>query len=199
MTPENALNTLMTETRALIATKRALMEFAGPLDGLSLTLPQPHDLPVTAGLDLLMPQTAPETAPLTFAVLAAAPHLEWQQSYSRAEVGAHYLDNYGWFNLVGPDGPFIAEDLRISFGVWGQGLTYPRHWHAPEEIYCVLAGGARFLADGRDPVEAGPGTLVHHPPNLPHSMEMHAAPLLAVAVWKGAGLTAKPGIDAPGG
>jgi hypothetical protein len=195
MTPENALNTLMSETRAYCATRRDLVAFTGTaLTDLPLTLPRPHDLPVTERLDLLMGQAGPETAALTFAVLAAAPHLDWRQSYSRDEVGDDYLAHYGWFNLVAPDGPFRSDALRVSVGVWGQGLHYPRHWHAPEEIYAVLSGGARFTAEGRAPVEAVPGTHVHHPSNLPHAMEMHSQPLMAMAFWKGAGLTDKPGM-----
>lgn len=198
MTPENALNGLMTETRAYCAMRRDLAGFVGTaFDDLPLALPRPRDLPVTERLDLLMMQAGPETAALTFAVLAAAPHLEWQQSYSEAEVGADYLAHYGWFNLVAPDGPFRTDALRVSVGVWGQGLRYPRHWHQPEEIYAVLSGGARFDAEGRAPVEAGPGTHIHHPSNLPHAMEMHSAPLMAMAFWKGGGLTDKPGIDLP--
>ena len=189
MTPDDALANLLIATRNLVSTTPALLDFsAGTLDGLAYARPAPRALPVTDRLPMLMPLAGPATAELTFAVLAAAPHLDWQQSYSEAQVGAHYLANYGWFNLVSPDGPYATDAIRISFGYWEQGLTYPQHRHAPEELYCVLAGGARFASEGRAPVEAAPGTLIHHEPNQLHGFEMHTAPLLAVAFWKGSGL-----------
>ena len=96
---------------------------------------------------------------------------------------------YGWFDLVSPDGPYATQALRVSVGYWEQGLTYPSHAHAPEEIYCVLAGSARFQAAGRDDILATPGTLIHHAPGQMHGFAMETQPLLAMAFWKGSGLT----------
>ncbi|MDQ2092220.1 dimethylsulfonioproprionate lyase family protein [Marimonas arenosa] len=190
MTPDDALATLLLATRTLVSATPALGAFVGDrLERLDYNRPEPRALPVTDRLPALMSLAGPQTIELTFSVLAAAPHLCWQQSYSEDQVGAHYLANYGWFNLVAPDGPYATDALRVSVGYWEQGLSYPQHHHAPEEIYCVLAGGARFDSAGRAPIEAAPGTLVHHAPNQSHGFSMRAAPLLAMAFWKGDGLS----------
>lgn len=130
------------------------------------------------------------TAPIVKAIFQVAHHLCWRQSYSEAQVGAHHLANYGWFNIVSPEGPYLSDTLRISVGFWNKGLSYPAHRHAPEEIYCVLAGHARFETEGRAPVEAQAGTLIHHPANILHGIEMPTAPLLAMAFWRGEALCA---------
>lgn len=191
MTAAAALNDLLRQTRAMVASRAMLSGFvADGLDGLALNCPRPRSLPAASQLADCAGQTSPETEALTRAILAAAPHAHWQQSYSEAQVGAEHLARYGWFNLVSPGGPFRSDALRVSVGYWGKGLCYPRHRHVPEEIYCVLAGGARFETDGRDPVEAGPGVLIHHPSNIWHGMAMDRAPLLVMAFWRGSGLVA---------
>lgn len=148
----------------------------------------PRAVPVTAGLARALPTGTAQTTALTEAVRDAVPVLHWQQSYTEAQVGAAYLAQYGWFNLVSPEGPFLCPDLRVSVGYWGRGLVYPAHCHDPEEMYFVLAGGARFETEGRAPVDARPGQVIHHPPSVSHGFTMTEQPLLSIVFWKGGAL-----------
>lgn len=187
--PEQAYGQLLEQTRALVASEPALCAFVGDaLEGLDLRPTAPRSLPVIPQITACTARTTALTAPLTETIRAVAPMLHWKQSYTEAQVGAHHLANYGWFNLVSPEGPYVNADMRVSVGYWAQGLIYPGHRHLPEEIYCVLAGGGRFETEGRAPVEAGPGTLVHHPSNILHGMDLHSEPLLAMAFWTGEAL-----------
>lgn len=149
--------------------------------------------PVAARLDAMRDQTAPLLAPLVNAVIAAAPDVCWRQSYTEADpgFGRAYLDNYGWFNLIAPSGPFVSDRIRVSVGYWEKGLLYPMHWHEPEEIYLTLAGSAEYVSQGRTPVVGGPGTTICHFSNQPHAVRFKEAALLALAFWRGAGLEAK--------
>lgn len=196
MTPDAALQNLLTETRAIVTSNGDLSSFAGTvLDNPAWVGCTPRDIPATVHLPQMLSLTSPATEALTFAVLAASPHLKWQQSYTSDQVGNHYLQNYGWFDLVSPDGPYLAEDCRVAFGFWNKGLVYPRHWHAPEEIYFVLAGEAVFQTDGREPVHATPGSMIHHPSNIGHAIDMTQSPLLVFAIWKGDGVTAVSNLE----
>ena len=181
------LRALLAETRAAVAADPALAGFTGPLDweGLPFRAPEPRTLPAVADLAAYPACAGAGTLPLCRAILAAAPHLHWQQSYTERQVGAEFLAGYGWFNLVSPEGPFLTEGIRISFGTWRGGLTYPRHWHAPEEIYLVVAGAATFVTDGMADALLRAGGTRHHPSNIPHSARMDHGPLLAMAIWKG--------------
>ncbi len=131
--------------------------------------------------------------PVVDAVRSAVNDVRWRQSYSLNDPGfdQNYLDNYGWFNLIAPSGPFISNSMRLSIGYWGQGLHYPRHWHKPEEIYLTLGGSAIYISEGRASVEGGPGTTICHYSNQPHAADFAKAPLLAAAFWRGKGLEAK--------
>lgn len=154
----------------------------------------PHDLPATRHLPTMADLACETTLPIVEAIIAAAPHLHWRQSYTTDDPGfdTHYLDNYAWFNLIAPSGPFVSDDLRLSIGYWGKGLHYPNHWHAPEEIYLTLAGEARYISKGRADIIGGPGATICHYSNQPHAADMASAPLLAAAFWRGGDLEAKP-------
>ena len=188
----DALHALMAETRARVAVTPVLAGFVGEaLDGdLPFAPPPPVRLPAVTLVDALETED-----PLARAVIAAASALRWQQSYTAADgFDADYLARYGWFNLVSPEGVFLSDRIRVSVGYWGTGLHYKEHWHAPEEMYLVLAGGARFHSAGRPPFDAKPGDIVHHAPNQKHAIDMVPGPLLAMAFWKGAALMAKSGL-----
>lgn len=186
MTADAALADLLAETRQLVSGVPELARFVGDdLQNLQVCRQPARKLPMVPQLDALMAQTRAETAGVTRAVLAAASYVHWQQSYSEAQVGAEYLTHYGWFNLVSPEGPYLSERLGVSVGYWGQGLTYPQHQHQPEEIYCVLAGAARFASEGVTAQEGSPGGLIHHATNQMHGFSVDYAPLLAMAFWRG--------------
>ncbi len=90
-----------------------------------------------------------QTRPLVKAIVEAASYIKWQISYTLEDgFDVHYLANYGWFNLVSPEGPFVSNDFRISVGYWGEGLHYKEHWHEPEEIYIPIACEALFHSEG---------------------------------------------------
>jgi hypothetical protein len=154
------------------------------------TLPVVHwlrGLPAAAGLH------APA---LVAALVDHAGTLEWRRSYSQPAVSAHFLDNYGWSEILGASGPRVATRLACGFLLLGPATHYPRHRHEAEEIYLPLAGTAAWQqGDGvwRDQV---PGTVIHHPPFEPHAMRTYAEPLLALYVWRGPGLAQKAKLDA---
>lgn len=95
-------------------------------------------LPMLDELADCLALTSAATRPLVETLVNQSHALHWQQSYSQTDgFDPHYLDHYGWINLLSPDGPILCNDLRLTLGYWGAGLQYPRHWHAPEEIYCI--------------------------------------------------------------
>lgn len=132
------------------------------------------------------------TAPLVQSLLALADHAKWNHSYTEDEVGAAFLANYGWFELIGPHGHFRSDRSRIMFGYWGSGLWYDWHHHQSAELYVTLAGGATFLTEGRDPRNCVPGDIHEHKPMQNHAMQVNKDPIFAMAVWKGDGLTGPP-------
>lgn len=201
---------LLQELTELAGATEGLGWFAERMSGLGAAAAAPHQLPVcgqiaalrTAGPDpdRLAPArpksgrdpALPGTRPAVEALIEAIPRLRWQQSYTQADgFSRDWLDNYGWVNLVSPEGLFLSNEMRISIGYWGAGQHYDEHSHAPEETYLILAGGARFFTQGRAPRDAGAGETVHHAPHQKHSMTMTPGPLLAAAFWRGEDLLKK--------
>lgn len=190
MPAHTVLSEILTEATKLIVQNPALSTYANmPATPLPYVAEKSNMLPAVPLLAGIAAQCSPATQALTQAIIDGANHLRWQQSYSADQVGQAYLERYGWFNLISPDGPFVSTELRVSIGFWGQGLYYPEHWHEPEEKYCVLAGGAEFMAKGRSPRLVKAGGIVHHESNQPHAMDMKDSALLALAIWRGGALT----------
>lgn len=150
----------------------------------------PNPQPLTARLDARCGDGTDLTHPVRNALMAAATELPWTQSYRKSRrFDQHYLDNYGFVNVISPrDGLYRSDEMRISIGFWGEGLCYPLHAHEPEEWYVMLTGGCRMTSEGVGTYPAPPGTVVHHTPWQKHAARMEPGPLLACAYWRGSGL-----------
>lgn len=185
MTPE--LLKLMQETCALLTARADSMHLTAEMIASIRPAREvtPAYLPALERLGDAVALAGPETRPLAEALLAAAPHLAWRQTYEEADgFDRRYLDSYGWFDLAGPTGPCEADGIRVMMGLWGKGIVYPNHSHPPDEHYLVLAGSAWFRR-GDDPYHRlGPGEVFHTPPGTVHSADMRDESLLALAVWR---------------
>ncbi len=153
---------------------------------------EPARLPVLSLLDAMRGRAGAGTAEVVDAIIDAADHLAWRQTY-REEDGfdRSYLDRYGWFDIAGPEGPYQADGIRIMAGYWGQGLRYPDHSHPPEEHYLVLAGGARFRLGDNAWRPLGPGEIFHTPAGAIHSADMGEEALMAISIWRAPDLSVR--------
>lgn len=146
-------------------------------------------------------QTAPgapsrASAPLLSALQALAPHLEWRHTYTADEVGQHFLDHFGWFELAGPTGHFVTQKTRITVGYWGSGLHYGRHHHDAEELYTVVAGHGIFHLDDASDLTLCAGHTRFHASNRPHALTTTDSPILTLVFWRGDGLAEAPKMTA---
>jgi mannose-6-phosphate isomerase-like protein (cupin superfamily) len=151
----------------------------------------PRALPVLRWLDRLPSTAVTETRPLVDGLVAAAGDLAWGQTYSAADLGAGFLDRYGWSELVGLRGPIASDRIACGVLLLGPEIEYPPHSHAAEEIYLPLSGTALWLRGEEGWRQRRPGELIHHPSGIPHGMRTGAEPLLALYLWRGGSLTEK--------
>jgi len=191
--PENVLQ----ELTKLAATTGSLGWFANRMTGLTRVATEPRPLPVCKLVAKISRQqfaTETEGAVRALTICCGQPH--WQQSYTEADgFTRNWLDQYGWVNLVSPEGLFQSDEVRISIGYWGAGQRYKEHSHGPEEYYLVLAGQARFFSQGRDVRDVRAGEVVHHAPHQKHAIDMTPGPLLVAAFWRGDDLLKKSDLD----
>lgn len=160
-----------------------------PVPGAALVATDPG--PVTA-----TGPAAAETRALQQAISALAPHAEWRLTYTEEEVGADFLQRFGWFELVGPDGHFHSRQTRMTIGYWGPGLYYPWHEHEPEELYCILSGGGLFEAEAEAPMRLTSGATRLHKSLQPHALTTEDQPILCFVLWRGEGLADDPRMSA---
>jgi dimethlysulfoniopropionate lyase len=116
----------------------------------------------------------------------SAASLRWRQTYTLAQVGRRFLDNYGWTELVTPGAGTGALQISCGVLVLGPNTFYPPHRHEAEEIYLPLAGTAEWQ-QGEDAASwrrRPPGILIHHSSEEPHAMRTGEQPLLAMYLWR---------------
>ena len=123
--------------------------------------------------------------------------LRWGQTYTAADFGQHYVDNYGWMELFGTRGHLDSPEMSGGFLLLGPGLHYREHRHEAEEIYVVLSGDATWQRDGGEFVQHTVGTVIHHSSNTLHSTKARDLPMLALYLWRGGKLVQRPEFTFP--
>lgn len=137
----------------------------------------------------------PTDDPLHLATKDVCDIARWKQSYSLDEVGQAFLDAYGYIELVGPDGVYRSDQLRVFIGYWGPDIHYPWHRHEAVEIYQVISGAMRFETQDGNQIDIEEGDTHSHKSWQAHQMFIGPKGVLALALWKGAGLANLPRLD----
>lgn len=138
-----------------------------------------------------LPDASGQNAALRGAFLGILNHAEWRRSYTQAQVGPEMMARYGYLELYGPTGHYLASEGRAYLGYWGSHLNYARHWHEAEELYYVAAGSAEFETD-EGKVWRREGEVQEHSSNQPHAMRTGEQPILTFVLWRGAGMEGLP-------
>ena len=124
-------------------------------------------------------------------IARAAPAMAWRQTYSEADVGAEFLRNYGWSEIVGTTAPVPSEHIACGFLILGPQTHYPLHQHEAEEVYIPLSGTAAWKKGDGGWHERTPGTVIHHASNEPHAMRTGASAFLGLYLWRSTDLRQK--------
>ena len=145
----------------------------------------PNPLPCLCHLDRIL-GIAPEPGRALVAMLAHnKDRLNWGQTYTAADFGQAFIDNYGWLEVFGTRGHFVHDAVAAGFLILGPHVHYPDHHHIAEEIYIPLTGGTEWRKGDGDFVPRGAGEVIHHPSNVSHAMRTGDEPLLALYLWRG--------------
>jgi hypothetical protein len=116
----------------------------------------------------------------------------WGQTYTAADFGRDFTDNYGWLEVFGTRGHFANDSVAGGFLILGPDLLYPDHHHVAEEIYVPLTGGTDWRKGEAGFRPRAAGDVIHHPSNVNHAMRTGAEPLLALYLWRHGPLAQKP-------
>jgi quercetin dioxygenase-like cupin family protein len=152
-------------------------------------------LPVLRWLPRIAADGASFGGELVGALCRSAPSLPWRQTYTRDEVDAAFLQNYGWTELFPAAAKRTGAQISCGVVVLGPGTLYPHHRHEAEEIYVPLSGTAAWQQGDAIWREHPPGALIHHLSEEPHAMRTGEEPLLALYLWRSFGLAQKARLD----
>ena len=126
------------------------------------------------------PDPVPELAD---AFAAIEPEFAWNRRPGSAEVAGDFYNSHANAVIVGKGGLEARHDVRIGVSLVAPDIHYPRHRHAPEELYIVLSPG-KWMQDDNTLSLKRSGDLVHNVPNVWHAMQATKVPLLAIwCLW----------------
>jgi len=187
--------------RAHLATRTCCAPFASTLTGMrqpvagAAGLKRGCSRAVVSEIGEMAEHASAETAALTGAVIGLVPHIDWWNAYDPDQpVGRGMQERTAACLLSGPGGPYGAEHGRAGFFYLRDGVEYAPHRHRPQEIYAVVAGRARFWAEGDGWRWAGAGDVIHTAPGAWHGMETLAGPVLILWCWIGEEFEGRPEI-----
>jgi hypothetical protein len=151
----------------------------------------PRGLPCLAHLGRAAGIAGKESTTLAAFLRDHAAKCHWGQTYTSADFGEEFMDNYGWLEVFGTRGHFANDAMAGGFLILGPGIKYPDHHHVAEELYIPLTGGTEWRMGGGAWRLRASGEVIHHATNVSHAMRTGAEPLLAFYLWRGGPLAAR--------
>jgi mannose-6-phosphate isomerase-like protein (cupin superfamily) len=167
----------------------------GFVAGIDRTMPAralaANSLPCLAHFDRAARIAGTDAKPFVRFLCERCHDFRWGQTYTVADFGQKFIDNYGWLEVFGTRGHFESRKMAGGFLVLGPGIDYPDHHHVAEEIYIPLTGGTQWrMGEGALRMREA-GEVVHHASNVSHAMRTGDEPLLALYLWRGGPLAAR--------
>lgn len=147
--------------------------------------PSPRRLPATRYLPECVAASMFMAPDVAAALAQIEEFLRWKQNpnYSDRLLGAGYMDNYAYAEIIGPDGFFPGEDFLLGLLLLGPGLYYRDHHHAAPELYWLLTGPSEWRLGNGDFEMREAGETIWHEPHVVHATRTLTNPLLAVWAW----------------
>ena len=147
--------------------------------------PVPCRLPATRYLAECVAASMFTSPDVAAALAETAEFLHWRQNpnYSDRQMGAGYMDNYAYAELIGANGFFAGDDFLMGLLLLGPHRHYRDHHHAAPELYWLLTGPSEWRRGKGEFEMRDAGETIWHEPHIVHATRTGANPLLAVWTW----------------
>lgn len=121
------------------------------------------------------------TASVARALRQLAPALHWAQNprYNDGNMGAGFLDNYGWSSL----GLAGSDDLALGVLLLGPGVTYPPTSYESEGLFLVIGGSPEWKSGDQPWRRVTAGDVIRRPWNGSEGKRPGKEPMLALYAW----------------
>jgi len=130
-------------------------------------------------------KTDPSTASIVQVIQDSYKNQQWRQPYQVDDFGSDFFNSTAWFPIADLEGPIVYSEGLMEIMLLGSKVTYPSHKHAPEELYVILAGQVWWQSENEEACWKYPGEVIHHPPNVIHSLKAGDDPVLILNLWRG--------------
>lgn len=147
--------------------------------------PEPKGLPVLTHLPQCIGETMLLDPDLAAAIAAVEDELNWLQTaaYTDEVLGEGFTANYGWAQIIGPQGFFPGDDFLLGLLMLGPQRHYRNHHHPAPELYWPLTAQSLWSRDGGPFAEKPQGATIWHAPMTVHATRTEETPLLALWCW----------------
>ena len=107
--------------------------------------------------------------PLNSLVLKASPFINWGGSDLReGRIPEDLANQMPMCELVGPDGLYFNETVRVGLWLQTKGVVYGPRKHAAEETFYIINGEAEWWTELKKTRLKGSGSYVFHSSNIQH-------------------------------
>ena len=119
-------------------------------------------------------------------VLKASPYIKWGGSDLReGRIPDDLANRMPMAELVGPDGMFFNETVRVGLWLQNKGIVYGPRQHEAEETFFIFNGEASWETESSEPKIQGPNTYVFHPSNILHTSITSSSFVFTTWRWSG--------------
>ena len=119
-------------------------------------------------------------------VSKASPYIKWGSSDLReGRIPDDLANRMPMAELVGPDGMFFNETVRVGLWLQNKGIVYGPRQHEAEETFFIFNGEASWETESSEPKIQGPNTYVFHPSNILHTSITSSSFVFTAWRWSG--------------
>ena len=111
-------------------------------------------------------------------------HANWKQTYDEKDVGKNFLDKFAYFELFGPTGHFLTNDMSLFVIFFDKETYYTWHNHEAEELYFVISGSANFESKDDKSEILFKSKSRFHKSFQPHSLTTQKEKCLCLVIWR---------------
>ena len=172
------------EIEKLWAKYDVLSNFTDLPKNLNLKNLKTNKLPVTDKILNFNSNMNSNTKELHHALKDLTNYVNWEPGYGEQDVGKDFLNNYGFFELIGPTGHFETSEMALYVNYLEKNTHYPLHNHEAEELYFVLSGEAKFESTNEKSELLASTRTRFHKSYQPHAITTSNQQILSIVIWK---------------
>ena len=122
--------------------------------------------------------------PIHKLIKEVSPYAHWKQTYDEKDVGRNFLDKFAYFELFGPTGHFLTDEMSLFVIFFDKETYYTWHNHEAEELYFVISGSAKFESKDDESEILYKTKSRFHKSFQPHSLTTQKEKCLCFVVWR---------------